>query len=206
LGYVKNSEEQYISDTITHCIQKSLKLTNPSGGYIIKKVSELDKQTGILTIDDIDLKVNRIIASQLTKSTLIALFVGTISDEVEKLSESLFQDGDPLEGYIMNLAGSEAAESVAHFIHETIKAQMIENDLQITNRFSPGYCEWDVAEQFKLFNYFPPESCKVSLNPSALMQPIKSVSGIIGIGKEVSIKSYPCNKCTRENCIYKTSL
>lgn len=203
LGYEKKAEEEFISDTIEKYIQKSRQLIIPTGGYIIKKVTALEPLTGMITFSDVELNVNRIIASQLKNSTLIALFVGTIGNAVEKYSESLFQEGDPFEGYIMNLVGSEAAESVAHVIHETIRTELANAGMSVTNRFSPGYCEWDLAEQFKLFKYFPVEDCKISLTSSALMNPVKSVSGLIGIGKDLSNKEYPCKKCSRENCIYK---
>jgi hypothetical protein len=206
LGYSQKAEEEFISDTIKKYIQKSRQLISPTGGYIIKKVTALDIKAGLLTLQDVELHLSRIIASQLKNISSIALFVGTIGNKVEKHSESLFLEGDPFEGYIMNLVGSVAAESVAHLIHEYIKADIEKMNISVTNRFSPGYCEWDVAEQFKLFNYFPFEYCKVSLTSSALMEPVKSVSGIIGIGKDMSIKDYPCKKCSRENCINKNSL
>ncbi|MCK7538940.1 MAG: hypothetical protein MZV63_52410 [Marinilabiliales bacterium] len=47
----------------------------------------------------------------------------------------------------------------------------------ITNRFSPGYCGWDVAEQHKLFSFFKDNFCGITLTESALMNPVKSVSG-----------------------------
>jgi hypothetical protein len=205
LGYPKSVEGDFVSESINIYKQKCRDLISPGGGYLIKKIDALNTKNGIIIIDEETWEVNRIIASQLNDSTYIALFVGSIGNEVEELSESLFQKGDPFDGYITNLIGSEAAEAVARAIHDTLKSDMMIEGLSITNRFSPGYCGWDVAEQFKLFRYFPYDKCKVRLTESALMEPVKSVSGIIGIGKDVSIKSYPCYKCTRENCIYKSS-
>lgn len=206
LGYKKKAEEEFILDTIEKYRLKSFEIAFPTGGYIIKEIKDINLQNGILTLSDAELHINRIIASQLKNADHLALFVGTIGNKVEKVSEELFLEGDPFEGYIMNIVGSEAAEAVAHIIHETIRYEMDKSGLSVTNRFSPGYCEWDVAEQFKLFKYFPADECKVTLTSSALMQPVKSVSGIIGIGSDVSINDYPCRKCTRENCIYKNGL
>lgn len=75
-----------------------------------------------------------------------------------------------------------------------------------TNRFSPGYCGWHVSEQHKLFSLFPaPEPCGVRLTPSALMMPIKSVSGIIGLGSHVRRMDYTCGLCDYLQC-YKRKL
>jgi hypothetical protein len=35
------------------------------------------------------------------------------------------------------------------------------------------------------------------------MEPVKSVSGVIGIGSEVKFRPYTCNKCDDTNCIYR---
>jgi hypothetical protein len=205
LGYSENLKEDFVSSTINSCKQRVFPLFSLSGGYIIKKITALHAKEGILEISDLELNTNKIISLQLKKASHIALFVGTIGDKIEKLSDLLFKNGDPFEGYITNLIGSEATESVAHFIHETIRNQMQDSGYSITNRFSPGYCDWNVAEQFKLFGFFPDNACNVLLTDSALMIPVKSISGIIGIGKDVNFKPYPCQKCTRENCIYNNT-
>jgi hypothetical protein len=60
-----------------------------------------------------------------------------------------------------------------------------------------------VEEQKKLFSFLPKEFCGVSLTDSALMIPIKSISGIIGVGKNVEYKQYFCDTCGRKDCTYK---
>lgn len=68
-----------------------------------------------------------------------------------------------------------------------------------TNRYSPGYCGWHVSEQQKLFSLFPVASpCGIQLTDSSLMIPIKSVSGIIGVGSHVRKLEYTCGLCTYE--------
>jgi hypothetical protein len=77
--------------------------------------------------------------------------------------------------------------------------------MKITNRYSPGYCDWNVGEQHKLFSFFPDNYCGIRLTPSALMDPVKSVSGIIGIGENVKRNDYTCRVCDMKDCIYRRS-
>jgi len=35
------------------------------------------------------------------------------------------------------------------------------------------------------------------------MKPVKSVSGIIGIGRDVKYAPYQCHACEDKNCIYR---
>ena len=74
---------------------------------------------------------------------------------------------------------------------------------KLTNRYSPGYCHWDVADQRKLFSLFPSAPCGVTLTSSLLMNPVKSISGVIGIGKSVGYRDYPCALCLSNHCIYR---
>ena len=105
-------------------------------------------------------------------------------------------------GYIFDVIGSVAVEKATEKIQEILKGELLKSKLGITDRFSPGYCEWNVAEQQKLFQLMPRGFCGVSLSQSSLMNPIKSVSGIIGIGTGLKEKGYQCQWCSDVNCIY----
>jgi hypothetical protein len=60
-----------------------------------------------------------------------------------------------------------------------------------------------VAEQHALFALLPPQFCGISLGESALMHPVKSVSGIIGVGPEVKYSDYLCDVCNVSDCTYR---
>jgi cobalamin-dependent methionine synthase I len=74
---------------------------------------------------------------------------------------------------------------------------------KITNRYSPGFCGWQTSEQFKIFKLFPANFCGVTLTESAVMNPIKSVSGLFGVGQHVEYHEYHCELCDAVNCIYR---
>jgi len=88
-------------------------------------------------------------------------------------------------------------------IQEQLKAFMELQGLKITNRYSPGYCGWDIKEQANLFGLLPEKFCGIRLSDSMLMKPIKSVSGIIGIGRDVNYDQYTCSYCRDVNCLYR---
>ncbi|MCK5274191.1 MAG: hypothetical protein KAR37_06065, partial [Alphaproteobacteria bacterium] len=46
----------------------------------------------------------------------------------------------------------------------------------------PGYCGWHVTGQRRLFDRLGADRIGVTLNSSCLMQPLKSVSGVLVIG------------------------
>ncbi len=134
---------------------------------------------------------------------MIALFVCTAGNGIENLSKKLFAEGEFPKGYIADVIGSTIVESATDKLQEHLKNIMAGRSLGITNRYSPGYCGWNVSEQQKLFSLLPPGFCNISLTESSLMYPIKSVSGVIGIGNQVKHSPYTCNVCNQKDCIYR---
>jgi hypothetical protein len=70
--------------------------------------------------------------------------------------------------------------------------------------YSPGYCGWDVTGQRALFAALRPEDVGITLNASYLMQPLKSVSGVIAAGSpEIHLidEDWPfCADCVTREC------
>ena len=115
----------------------------------------------------------------------------------------VMEQGDIMEGYVVDVAGNYLVERAMDLLQNVIEDEMASQGMKITNRYSPGYCEWDIREQQKLFSLFPENYLDVSLTDSCLMQPIKTVSGVIGIGKDVKLNPYTCHYCTQANCLYR---
>lgn len=147
--------------------------------------------------------VKPIIFNQIKNSEEIAFFICTAGENLSEKSRKSMKNNDLLKGYIYDVVGSEIVEAAADRIQEELRKKAISENKNITNRFSPGYCGWDVSEQHSLFRFFPGNFCGITLSESALMSPVKSVSGIIGIGREVRFSPYQCKACDDKNCIYR---
>ena len=141
-----------------------------------------------------------IIARQLAGSTAYALFIATAGAEYEEYLRRLRVEGDEVRAYIADALGSVIAERCADALEGHLQASIDKLGWRHTNRFSPGYCGWAVDEQRALFPLFGGHTCGVSLTEGALMVPLKSVSGIIGLGAEVTRRDYACRMCGYEKC------
>jgi len=141
-----------------------------------------------------------IITGQLRGSEAYALFVCTSGKEYDAYLQRLKDDGDMVRLFIADALGSIIAEKCADRMEESLQLSIDKLGWHHTNRFSPGYCGWHVAEQQQLFPLFGGQTCGVRLTDSSLMVPIKSVSGIIGLGKEVRRLDYTCGLCDFKQC------
>ncbi|MCR4854222.1 MAG: methionine synthase [Prevotella sp.] len=147
------------------------------------------------------LPLSPIIARQLKGSIAFAAFVCTAGMEFEQYQQRLKAEGDMLCTYLADALGSVMAEHCADLMEQHLQESIDKLGWKHTNRFSPGYCGWHVSNQKKLFSLFPKEHpCGVMLQESSLMVPIKSVSGVIGLGPNVKHLEYSCGLCDMKNC------
>ena len=196
-------------------------IPSPVNNLIIKSIDDAanycDIQGGILVCNDIipdhakksihiaeyELNIKGRLFNEIKDSEKIALFLCTAGSDISNHSKRLMDKKDMLEGYILDIIGSVVVERAMDQIQEQFGNEMKASGYRITNRYSPGYCGWKTNEQFKLFNILPRDFCGVRLTESALMIPIKSISGIIGIGLHVEYQEYHCELCDAVNCIYR---
>lgn len=149
--------------------------------------------------------MGKIILRQLKGSEAYALFICTSGVEFEDYQQRLMRQGDIVRVFIADALGSVIAEKCADEMEKSLQLSIDKLSWKHTNRFSPGYCGWHVSQQQLLFPMFEGQTCGVRLTDSSLMLPIKSVSGIIGLGKEVRRLDYTCGLCNFEKC-YKRRL
>ena len=147
-----------------------------------------------------DFDMGRIILRQLKGAEAYACFICTSGQEFEDYQQRLKQEGDMLRVFIADALGSVIAERCADQMEADLQRSIDKLGWHHTNRFSPGYCGWHVSQQQLLFPLFKGRTCGVRLNDSSLMVPIKSVSGIIGLGSSVHHLDYTCGLCDYQQC------
>ena len=143
------------------------------------------------------------IAGYLTEADRFAIYAGTAGVEFEEYCRSLSNGGNIVKAFFADLAGSVIAETVIAIAFADIAQKQESLGLRTSFAYSPGHCEWSVADQKALFSLLPPEPCGIRLTESGLMIPVKSVSNLVGIGRNIEKKPYGCAICTFEGCYKK---
>ncbi|MDR0541794.1 MAG: hypothetical protein LBH19_06235 [Dysgonamonadaceae bacterium] len=164
---------------------------NIEGGYILRNVRKVHFDTGAQ------------IASYMKGADYLALFACTAGAVFTDLAHRYNQAGDYLEAFVTDAIGSLTVEKAMDKIQTQLESNMQAQGLQISNRYSPGYCNWPVSGQRELFDQMGEIPIAVSLTESCLMLPIKSVSGIIGVGANIRKRPYACRICKNKNCIHR---
>ena len=192
-----------VDEYIDEVFMNGPELLKVTGGYLIAENVETDTKLKLILVNGIPFSIKKNIFQQIKASEKIAVFACTIGDAVFEKSRALMKNNEMLHGYIYDIYGSLAVENAMEQIQNNLKIEMAKIGSGISNRYSPGYCGWNVAEQKQLFSLLPSGFCGISLSDSCLMQPIKSISGFIGIGPEIHHKEYTCEVCDSSQCLYR---
>jgi hypothetical protein len=133
-----------------------------------------------------------------------AVVVCTIGEELERRVGTLWEARELPLASMLDSVGSGAVESLAEYVNDLLCRQGLP-DLRVTNRISPGYADWDVAEQRALFRLCAGEPIGVALNEACVMIPGKSISLLAGAGPEARVDHYfsQCARCWMRDCAYR---
>jgi len=134
----------------------------------------------------------------------VGIGISTIGDGVERRVGELFDAREFPLAVMLDSVGSAAVECLAEWVNDFL-CQLALPDLKVTNRISPGYAGWDVAEQQALFCLCPGDRVGITLNDYAMMTPLKSISFLVGIGPRASVDHYftQCRRCWMPDCSYR---
>ncbi len=155
------------------------------------------------SINNIEFNCESKIARQLKNAEQIIVFVCTSGKGITQQYEEYINKNELVKAYFVDMLGNIIVEKAMDMIQERISDEMKTRGMNITNRYSPGYCNWNTNEQAKIFSMLPDNPCGIKLTQSSLMIPSKSISGVIGCGKNVKYTAYGCQLCELEMCIYR---
>jgi hypothetical protein len=177
-------------------------LSDIRGAYRIINDIRIDRNDSCLWAEQYKFEIGDAVCDELKGTEKIAFYVCTAGKTISDKSAGLLCSDDPVLGYFYDILGSIITEAVGELMQSFLKKEPEICEYRITNCYNPGYCQWPVADQHKLFSFFPENICGISLTDSSLMNPVKSASGIIGIGKNVKFRKHICTLCSSKNCIY----
>jgi len=145
---------------------------------------------------------NGAVADFLKPARRVAVFVATIGEAVDALARRQQRLGFSAESFTLHAIGSAAAEAAIDAVLDHLWEHEAQPSESLTPAFCPGYCGLDIQQQRTVFSILDARPIGVTLLPSLMMKPLKSISGLVGIGPAEAIERYgfPCERCQVEHC------
>ncbi len=199
LGYPEGAAaarriEARLEEALEQCRGK----LRPRGMYAVYRVARLTPRR--LTLDG-GVGFTGPVGEFLGGARRVAVFLTTAGQEIVDLAEAATRSRATLAGLVYDAIGSHLADAAVGALAADLRGRL-EPDEALTLPFSPGYCGISLAQQRVLFRLLDARRIGVELLPALIMKPVKSVSGLIGIGPraEVQAAGNPCHRCEKMDC------
>ena len=188
-------------DAAEQALQEGLAYLAPVAAYRELAVESLRHERLFLTGGVL---TGPLVAQHLRSAQQVVVLACTIGDALERvISEAMSED--PVRGLALDGLGSAAAEGLAAAAAAHFEDQARAQGLHTTIPLSPGMVGWPVEEgQAEIFSLVDGGEAGISLTSGGMMVPRKSISLVLGVGKDVAAAGKACDFCNlRETCRYQ---
>ena len=206
-----NDKLKKVNNAITKITREEIErghhLFKPKGISSPVKIKQISFSSGIVDlINGFSLNFSPSIMNLLKGASYLVFGVATIGSSLENKVSELFSQGEYPQAVALDAVGTVSVRSLSNYMRSLVCQESKEQNLQTTKYFSPGSSDWDISQQKNIFQNIPVDKIGVKLTESYMMVPQKSLSWIIGIGKNITIPSkndHSCQICQATNCQFR---
>ena len=131
--------------------------------------------------------------------------------EAEMEAQRLWQEEKPDEYFFLEVYGSAVVEALIAMAGARLCAWADSHGMAVLTHYSPGYSEWDIAEQGRLVRVLKQGGTlpgPLEALESGALRPKKSLAGIFGVTPHVDLAGrlagmVPCEQCLLAGCQYR---
>jgi len=201
-----NRKRQEINRAVAKKVENVIDfLNNIKKPQIYFQLNKIKVNKNIVSIvdSDISFKSNKLSKSLKYCNELISCLV-SLGPDVDTQIDNFTKRNRMSEAYILDLMSSITVENMIETFQKKFQNRLLKEGKDVSLRFSPGYCDWSLKEQKKLFRLFGNNQNIVTLSDTLLMTPRKSISGVFGLyskSRFTKEKYNPCLECNKKSCI-----
>lgn len=202
LGYRGQKIHEELSGMVEECMLLIRKAAKPRHVLGIFDISV--QKVGVQLEDTAVLLQGADICCHLAgcgQAVLFAATLGIQADELIRRQETV----DMTRVLVLDACATQLIEQSCDEIEEQLREDTEKQGLSITSRFSPGYGDLPLDVQPKLLSLLDANRrIGLTCTDSLILLPRKSVTAIIGIGKDLQAKPKNCGSCPQNGtCRFK---
>jgi len=183
-------------------LQKGRQYLEPK--VIYEKINVASFRHEILELENGKRLSGPLIAEHLYSADYVVLIMCTIGDSLEEYTSKVIKKEISL-GLALDGVGSAAVEALANSVCNYFEREAAQDGYQSSIPLSPGMIGWEVNEgQPEIFEILDNTEINVHLNPNYIMTPRKTLTMVMGFGKEMKKSGKTCDYCMMaETCKYR---
>jgi hypothetical protein len=143
----------------------------------------------------------------------VVLVAVSAGEELEQEAHRRWKDEKPDEYFFLEIYGSAVVEHLVMMTGARLCAAADASGLAVLPHYSPGYPEWDIADQAPLFELIARDNGhsvpgRVNVLESGMLRPKKSLLAVFGLTRATDhvrklTDLVPCQNCTLPGCEYR---
>ena len=106
--------------------------------------------------------------------------------------------------YWLDKLSNWALEQLMRLLKQELQDEVAKDHLKITSHLGARILWLGLERAGKLLPLSGADQWGITLSSSMLMRPVKSMSGVVGIGDQVIYKESGCGDCRLPNCAYRS--
>ena len=145
-----------------------------------------------------------LIAKHLAGATEVIVAICTVGHALSDYASQRFDDS-AVRSLALDGLASAAAEALAEAACQRFAEMAAGEGLKSSIPLNPGMIGWPLLEgQQQVFALLEGADVGVQLSPAGIMQPLKSLSLVVGLGADLDEAGQTCDYCAmRETCRYR---
>ena len=192
------------------------RLAKPQGLIRVCSIRSLSPERVELADASLVIAGSRVVA-HFAACEKVTLLAATLGPGIDRFLAGLQQTSGAADAFIFNGIASAAAEHITETLDALAVREIRRSAYYPTARFSPGYGGWPLESQQQFIESIGGEKIGLTVTSHYLLQPVKSVTAVIGWSRVPLDRSYEllrekpcqgtltCRDCPlKEKCLSKT--
>jgi hypothetical protein len=140
----------------------------------------------------------------------VVLVAVSAGPEIEREAHRAWLEERPDEYFFLEMFGSAVVEHLTTMTGARLCAWADDDRMAVLPHYSPGYPDWDIADQQSLFSLIGPDEIPGALDvlDSGMLRPKKSLIAVFGVTRHTErvrrlSELIPCENCSFEGCQFR---
>ncbi len=163
-------------------LEKAIERTKAFHDFVslVKTYKDFEISEETLRIENQMIQLSSYEIRALKNVSQISFMMVCLHQEFDELIDSLIHQNEPAEAWFMDALGSKLIDKAIRKVEHFTEMEMKKIGLKRTRRCRPGYGDWGLEAQKKIYDLLQANKVGVSISEEFILQPKKTITQMMG--------------------------